>query len=77
MKNVMTEGKRLYLKKIKAAEKVKSIESKLVSSTEVGTITLVPMEQIKKLLPQLRQAEEEYQKTTKEFLDYLSSNSSK
>ena len=77
MKNEMTERQKLYLKKIKAAEKVKSIESKMVSSAEGGRIILVPLEQLKKLVPELRQAEAEYHAAVAEFLDCLSGSSPK
>jgi hypothetical protein len=43
----------------------------MVSSVEGGRITLVPMEQLKKLVPELRQAETEYKAAADEFLNCL------
>ncbi len=62
----------LYLKKIKARAKVESIERKMVSSAEGGRIILAPLEELKRLVGELRQADEEYQAAVDDFLNYLS-----
>ncbi len=69
MENKMSKRQIAYLKKIKAAEKVRSIQSKMVSFTGDGRPILTS--QSAQFLPELRKAEEEYQKATKEFLDSM------
>ncbi len=65
----MSERQIALLKKKKATEKVKNILNKMVSYTADKRPIITS--QITEILPKLRQAEKEYQKATKEFLDTM------
>ena len=63
----------LYLKRLEAARKVKSIEAKMISSIEGGHITLVPLDELKKLAIELEPADSEYQTAAANLNNYLAS----